>query len=80
MTEAQLLEALRAAALSAPEDEDAMLCAEIAEALGLSIPQTSRYIRQLVQRGVVECVRRRVPSVTGHSRPQPAYRLARRAA
>jgi hypothetical protein len=70
------LDAIREAMGARPEsDDDALLCWEIADAIGLSISQTSRYLRQFVREGRLEVVRKRVPTVEGVMKPQPAYRL-----
>lgn len=74
MTEAELLEALRAAQPAV--DNGALTSEEIAEALGVSANTARRWLRPLLRSGKVDVVRKIIRSVDGRVQPVTAYRPA----
>jgi predicted ArsR family transcriptional regulator len=77
VTQAEILEAIRAALAAQPQQSGAMTCAELCEAMGLSVEKGRKTIKQLIAAGVMEPTKLPMLYMDGTTRLTAAYRLVK---
>lgn len=74
-SEAELLEAVRAAMKSKPEDTPGLTSEEIAESMGVSVQTARKYLKVLLKAGKAKCVRVWRVRMNGINKPGDGYAL-----